>query len=330
MRLGLYILIVLLFGKLGNSYAQNIDSVIVKPDTLVIKKKVIYLDSATIARNTFIKDSITHIQDSIIWQIIKVPDVNRPNQFVDRLLKKYIITDRYLLSNNHTLKKGVVKYGTGVNKNHTKIWVIVVVLGLIISFSTLRYFYNSEISFIFSELYDTKKLNKINIERNVFSSWQFLILYILFCFTVGLYIYLVTNKLGNIYHYKDLLLFATLSLITFILVSVKIILLRFLGFVFNISVMVGHYIHILYITLFNMLFVLIPFLLILALIPQNISISAIWLSVLILILIYLIRVVKAILIVLNKHSFSKTYLFLYVCAFEICPIIILLKALNVS
>ncbi|TAH00947.1 MAG: DUF4271 domain-containing protein [Sphingobacteriales bacterium] len=330
MRLGFYIFIVLMFCQLINTSAQNIDSIVIKSDTVVSKKKIIYLDSATIARNLFIKDSITHIQDSLIWQFIKIPDVNRPNQFINSLLEKYLITDKYLLSNNQPCKTIIFKYGTGENKNSNKIWIIIVVLSLIISFSILKYFYNSEIVLIFTALYHTKTLSKINKERNVFSSWQFLVLYILFCLTLGLYLYLITNKLGNIYNYVGLTLFLSLSGVTLFLLSLKIILLRFLGFVFNITNMVSQYIHILYITLFNTLFVLLPFLLIFALITQRFSLLVIWLSVFVLALIYIIRLIKAAIIVLSKHTFSKTYLFLYVCAFEICPIIILIKALNIS
>lgn len=330
MRLGLYIFLVLIFCTLANNYAQTIDSAFVKPDTLVFKKKIIYLDSATIARNLFIKDSITHIQDSLIWQYIKTPVANRPNLFTISLLKKYLITDKYLLSNNHLDKKKVVKFGTGLNKNQTQIWLLLIIVGLIICFSIIRYFFTAEIALIFLALYNTKTLNKINKERNVFSSWQFLILYILFCFTLGLYLYLVTNKLGNIYNFKGLTLFLTLSFFVLILLSIKIILLRFLGFAFNISEMVSQYVHILYITLFNTLFVLLPFLIILALIPQGFSMLVIWLSVFVLALIYIIRLIKAVIIVLSKHTFSKTYLILYVCAFEICPIIILIKALNIA
>lgn len=319
-----------MFCQLINISAQNIDSIVIKPDTVVFKKKILYLDSATIARNLFIKDSITHIQDSLIWQFIKIPDVNRPNQFINSLLKKYLINDKYLLSNNQPSKTIIFKYGTGENKNSNKIWIIIVVISLIISFSILKYFYNSEIVLIFTALYHTKTLSKINKERNVFSSWQFLVLYILFCLTLGLYLFLITNKLGNIYNYEGLTLFLSLSVVTLFLLSLKIILLRFLGFVFNITNMVSQYIHILYITLFNTLFVLLPFLLIFALITQRFSLLVIWLSVFVLALIYIIRLIKAAIIVLSKHTFSKTYLFLYVCAFEICPIIILIKALNIS
>ncbi len=330
MRLGFYIFIVLMFCKLITTSAQSIDSIVIKKDTPVFKKKIIYLDSATIARNIFIKDSITHIQDSLIWQFIKTPDANRPNQFINFLLEKYIITDKYFLSNNQNRQKIIHKYGTGENKNHNQSWVLIVVISLIICFSVLKYYYNSEIALIFTALYYTKTLSRINKERNVFSSWQFLILYILFCLTLGLYLYLITNKLGNIYNFKGLTLFAILSVLTLLLLSIKIILLRTLGLVFNITKMVSQYIHILYITLFNTLFLLLPFLLLLALITQRFSILVIWLSVLVLGIIYLIRLVKAIMVVLSKHTFSKTYLFLYVCTFEICPIIILIKALNIG
>ncbi len=330
MRLGLYIFLVLIFCTQANNYAQTIDSVSVKPDTVLIKKKIIYLDSATIARNLFIKDSIIQIQDSLVWKYIKFPLANRPNLFTVGLLKKYLITDKYLLSNNHLNKNKEVKFGSGLNKNYNNIWILIVIISLVISFSILKFFYNSEIVLIFLALYHTKSLSKINKERNIFSSWQFLVLFILFCFTLGLYLYLVTKKLGNIYNYEGLTLFLSLSVITLFLLSLKIILLRFLGFVFNITNMVSQYIHILYISLFNTLFVLLPFLLIFALISQRFSLIAIWLSVFVLALIYILRLIKAAIVVLYKHTFSKTYLFLYICAFEICPIIILIKALNIS
>ncbi len=330
MRLGFCIFIVLMFCRLIHTSAQSIDSIVIKKDTLVFKKKIIYLDSATIARNIFIKDSITHIQDSLIWQFIKTPDANRPNQFINFLLEKYIITDKYFLSNNQNRQKIIYKYGTGENKNHNQSWVLIVVISLIICFSVLKYYYNSEIALIFTALYHTKTLDKINKERNVFSSWQFLVLYLLFCLTLGLYLYLITNKLGNIYYYKGLTLYVILCLLTFFLLSIKIILLHILGFVFNITKMVSQYIHIFYITLFNTLFLLLPFLLIFALITERFSMLLIWITVIILVIIYFIRLVKAVLIILSKHTFSKTYLFLYVCAFEISPIIILIKALNIG
>lgn len=318
--------------------AQKTDSLKFRRDTSTVKKKkYIVLDSATIARIAFIKDStllaqdsIKAVQDSISIQLIKAPLANRPNLFVAYLLKKYLITDKYLLQTTQNYKHKTIKFGTGDVKNYHKLWIIISIIGLIISFAFLRLFYAAELAFIFAAFYHTKTLKKINNEKNIFSSWQFLYLFILFSATAGLYLYLLTNQMGNIYNLSQFKLFLSLAVLILTLLATKITLLKFLGFVFNLQKMVKQYINILYITLFNTLFILLPIVLILALITRLYASYYIWFSVVCLGVIYVVRFVRAWLVVLGTHTFSKVYLFLYICSFELCPLIILIKALNIA
>jgi hypothetical protein len=327
MRFSFYILL-LLFCIPFALCAQSFDSISIKADTQIVSHKYIHLDSATIARNLFVKDSIHHFQDSLIMQFIKVPKADRPNLFTEFLLKKYVITDKYLLHSISSTKEVVYKYGLGQVKPNSKYWILLVIVTLIILFSILRYYYASEIYLIFFAFFNTKAFNKMNKESNVFSSWQFLILYILFGFAGGLYLYLLTQGLGNIYEYKDIQLFVILSFFTIGFISIKILLLKLLGFVFHLQDQVKGYLNIFYITLFNILFMLLPMLLIVALIPHTFKV--IFISLIILAIIYITTFIRTYVIVLSKYSFSKTYLILYICAFELCPILILMGALNIS
>ena len=328
MRYKLYFLILLVSFKISNLYAQSADSIPIKADTQAVSTKFLYLDSATIARNLFVKDSILHVQDSLIMQFLKAPEIARANLFTEILLKKYIITDKYLLHSNLDTKAVTFRYGTGQVKSGSKYWILLVILGLLIAFSLLRYYFTSEIGLIFSAFYDTRAFNKINKEANVFSSWQFFILYIMFGFAIGLYLYFLTQGLRNIYDYKDMQLFVVLSIITIGCITVKILLLRLLGFVFHLQYQVKGYLHIFYITIFNTLFLLLPLLLIVALIPYFIPLLVT--SVAILAIMYLTTFIRVYITILTKHSFSKIYLFLYICAFELCPLIVLIRALNIG
>ena len=328
MRYSLYILIFFLICKAGGLHAQLADSIPIRADTQIVTRKYVFLDSATIARNLFIKDSILHIQDSLVMQFVKAPETARPNLFTEFLLKKYLVTDKYLLQASSDQKKVTFKYGLGQAKSVSKYWILLVILILLFSFSILRYYFTSEINLIFTAFYSSKAFDKINKEAHVFSSWQFLILYIMFGFAAGLYLYLITQGLGNRYEYKEIQLFFFLSLIMIGLISLKITLLRLLGFVFNLQYIVKGFLNLLYINIFNALFILLPLLLIVALVPYSISVLLI--SVVILALIYFSTFLRAYVTVLSKHSFSKTYLFLYICAFELCPLIVFIKALNIG
>ena len=328
MRYTLYILMIFLIGKAGCLYAQLADSIPIRADTQIVAQKFVFLDSATVARNLFIKDSVLHIQDSLVMQFITAPEIARPNLFTEFLLKKYLVTDKYLLRASSYQRKIAFKYGLGQAKSGSKYWILLVILILLFSFSILRYYFTSEINLIFKAFYSTRAFNKINKETHMFSSWQFFILYIMFGFAAGLFLYLITKVLGNIYEYKDIELFIVLSGITVGCITLKILLLRLLGFVFHLQYQVRGYLNILYVTLFNTLFILLPLLLIAALVPH--AIPLILISIAILAMIYLSTFIRVYLAVLSKHSFSKTYLILYLCTFEICPLIILIRALNIG
>jgi hypothetical protein len=329
MRLNIFFVLFYMLCASSNLGAQVLDSTPVQLDTTIIQKKYIYLDSATIARNLFVKDSITHIQDSITWQFLKTPALNRPNLYIDSLLNRYIIKDSYLLTPAFGANKYVFRYGIGEIKPKPNYLILIMGIFLVIYFCVVRYFFGHQIKNLFLAFYFQKYLKKINTDRNLFLSLHFLLLFLLFCLSSAAYIYLITNKIGNIYTFKGIQLLAILSAAVLLCSILNNVLIRLIGFVFKLSTITNQYLALLYISMCNMLFFILPFILLLPLVSSNYSKIIIWFSVALLAIIYVIRFIRMLLIIVSTHTFSKTYIFLYVCAFELCPLIILIRALNI-
>ncbi|TAF45120.1 MAG: DUF4271 domain-containing protein [Sphingobacteriales bacterium] len=325
------LLFVFVYGLLVwvNLSAQVTDSIPAKADTIGIQKKYIYSDSATIARNLFIKDSITHIQDSITWQFLKIPPTNRPNLYLDSLLRVYIITDKYLLTSALGASKYIFRYGIGQVKPSSNYWILTFGTILILYFAMVRYFFSHQIKHLFLSFYFDKYLRKINTDRNTIISPHFLLLFILFCLSSGTYIYLVTSKIGNVYSLKEMQLLLFLSFCILLFSVLNNIIIWLIGFVFNLFAITNQYLGLLYASMCNILFILLPLAVLLPLLPSLYIKPVIWLSVALLGAVYVVRFLKMLIIIVTKHTFSKTYIILYVCAFELCPLIVLIRALNI-
>ncbi len=280
------------------------------------------IDSVAVKRDSFIKDSLT-------WQYLRIADAMRPNLFIDSLLRKYLVKDPYLLKPYPGFLSQAKLFGTGKPKKMLDFWVLFMLFGLICSFGILRVAFAKETALIFQSFFNNRVLNQINKEDNIFVSWQFLFLYILFALTLGLYLFLLTYKLGINYSYSGFKLYLIISFVFTIIFTLKIIVLRFIGFIFDIKKAVRDYVNIIYLSYFNLSFFFLPLTLILSLSTDNFTNLIIIISITLLLLILGVQFFRAIINILSNYRFSKIYLFLYLCALEICPVFILIKALKV-
>jgi len=290
------------------------DSARVRP-----QQHMAFLDSVAMAtqlRQQFVEDSLA--------TMFIMPDSNRVNLYTD-----YII--------NHELYKGYTfldipfnskrKTGYGHNRQSRDPWIIAIIIGLLLYTAFLNLTLGTEIKSIFQSFYSTRSSMMDKEERGI-NLWAFIGLFILFGLTFGLFLYQLAGYNGVYYSISGMQLFVALSLIIISLFALKFLLLRFLGFLFDINNIVGEYITTLYLTYFNIAFVFLPvavcFSLIAAqLIPYLLAVALI-LIVVIFIWIYLRSSVN----IISNIRFHKFYLFIYLCALEICPILILIKVLS--
>jgi len=110
----------------------------------------------------------------------------------------------------------------------------------------------------------------------------------------------------------------------------KFLVLKFLGFVFDINKLVSEYISALSLTYFNITFVFLPVALCFSLIADKFIPFLLAVTLLFVVIIFIWQYLRSSVSIISNFRFHKFYLFIYLCALEICPILILIKALNIG
>ncbi|TCD12582.1 DUF4271 domain-containing protein [Pedobacter frigidisoli] len=282
-------------------------------------------DSATLARQVFVTDSIIHhtwvLPDSLI----------NKGALLDTIQKEYVFPKLDLLAwqkKYQYLKKKANPYQLGASIPKGNVGLLGFIFAMLVIFAILKNAFSKQLSAIVQSFFSNRILNNINKEDNLFSSWPFLLLFIQFGFILGMFFFLVAQYY-DMYQAKDgFRFFFTISITIIVFYALKLIILRFLGYLFNVQKPVGEYISILYLSYFNASLLFIPLVVAFALSPLKYGVVYIVLAFLLLGIIFAFQLLRAGVTILSNNKFSRMHLFLYFCALEICPILILIKTIG--
>nr|WP_294877191.1 DUF4271 domain-containing protein [uncultured Pedobacter sp.] len=325
MNLSRVILIVSLFFALsysqtyGQTVPQTADSVVV-PTTYTRK---FVKDPAFLARQKFVTDSImTHtwlFPDSMV----------RKHMIMDSIIKANVVGRSDLINRYKELTTmKVSKYRLGKPVPKGSVWVPAIVALLLVLFAVLKISFNKQLQTIVQSFFSNRVLNNLNKEDNLFTSWPFLLLFVQFGFTIGMFFYLVSGFYHISFPGTGFQFYLSISILIVVLYIMKIVILRILGYLFDIQKPVNEYVTILYLSYFNLSLIFIPLVIAFALSPLKYGPYYIAISFILLGVIFAFQFIRAGVNILSHHRFSKVYLFLYFCALEICPILILIKAIG--
>ena len=268
------------------------------------------------------------ISDSLGKVYVVAPNPNRPNTFVDSILKANAYKgDLYLGLSSKTRSL----QGYGHTRPSRDIWVIAIIIALLLFAAGLNIFSSKDMGNVFQSFYNRKTPGHAGKEDSPINFWTFVGLFLLFGFTCGLLLYLLTTGYYKVYYtIAGLQLFVTLSLVIIALFASKFLVLKFLGFVFDINKLVAEYITALSLTYFNITFVFLPIALCFSLIADKFIPMLLAITLLLVIVIFIWQYLRSSVDIISNFRFHKFYLFIYLCALEICPILILIKALNIG
>jgi hypothetical protein len=152
-----------------------------------------------------------------------------------------------------------------------------------------------------------------------------LLLNVFFTSSMGLYLFLLLRNTGFITNYNINLLIPSFILLIGAIYCVKYMWLRFMGWLFAASPLTDTYIFILYLINKVLGIVLLPFLIILAFCSPSLANAAFYISIIVVILLIVYRYIRAYGLIKSQISFNKFHFFLYFCAFEIIPVLVLGK-----
>ncbi len=266
------------------------------------------------------------IADSIAMLYIR-PDSLHEYQFIDAIKKNNIFNNSSLSSSAPLKQK--TRLRNGQSRSSRDPWVIAVIIGLLIYTAFLNLFLSKDIRNVIQSFYNKNALTQVEKEGGLVNSWAFVGLFLLFCLTLGLVLYQLTVYYNRAFPISGFQLFISLSLIISLLFVFKFIVLKFIGYVFDANHLVSEYIAILNLTYFNIAFVLLAVALCFSLIANQFIPWLLIFTLLFIAIIFAWQYLRSSVNIISNFRFHKFYLFIYLCALEICPVLILIKALNI-
>jgi len=222
----------------------------------------------------------------------------------------------------------IPQYQEGKPIERRELWIIASIAFLLILFAILKNFFDKQLTLLVQSFFSNRVLSNVNKEDNLFTSWQFLLLFLHFGFTIGLFFYLVGQSKELSFVKDGFQSFISISIGIVILYVLKVVVLKMLGFFFNVQKPINEYISILYLTYFNSSFLFMPLVIAFALSPAHYGKFYMATAIILLAIIFVFQLIRAGINILSQNRFSKVYLLLYFCTLEICPILILIKAIG--
>ncbi len=215
----------------------------------------------------------------------------------------------------------------GQQKNSRPIWVLFVVTFLFIVLGVLRIVFPVELKIIVDAYYRERLLIQVSKEDNLATSWPYIFLYVIFSLSLGLFVVLLISNFND-YNYLTFENFLKNSGFIALLFIAKILLIRFVSFVFLLEKIVREYIAILYLIYFNSMFILLPFLLAVVFLPTIYFSTIAVIYAICVFFLFSYRFVRTAFHLFGNFKFSIFYLILYLCSLELAPILILVRSLS--
>lgn len=308
---------------------------------LILIALLVFLSVKTACAQTVAADSLTQLyaipdsaelvkikfkSDSMARFFIARPDSSRKNQFTESVIKANLYTGYAFLDMHYQPAKNKVQQGK--MRHFRSGWMLAVILVLLLYLAVLNRFMGKSISDIIESFYSQRLLSQFTKEENLLNSWAFILLFLLFGATIGLLFYQITSYYNHNYAEDGWQLYLGFTFAAIIFFILKIVVLRVLGLIFNIRNLVKEYISILYLTYFNVTFISLPLVVCFGLIADSFKPLLLLVCGVLLLVVLFWQYIRSSINILSVYRFSKVYLFIYLCALEFCPVLILIKALK--
>lgn len=208
-------------------------------------------------------------------------------------------------------------------------WLIFILLGILCFTSILIAIYRKEINTTFQAFFNTSSARNLYREQTSFLKLESFSSYILFAFSMGTYCFLIVQILSP---YSPLKSLGSLLLCIMGVASIyflKYIQLKIIAFILPFSQEIDFYNFTISNTNKILGFLLIPILFLLAYSSLENQSSILYFSFFLLALVYSYRTLKGLSMAGSIIILHKFHFFIYLCAVEVAPILILLKLLSI-
>ena len=238
----------------------------------------------------------------------------------------------YLLSHNNTFRlqgapsedMAVIREDDGRSaRTHTELFYVItaVIFFLAVIRVTFTKYFSDLVRAFFNPTLSQRQLRE-QLSQTPFPA---LLLNVFFTLSSGLYLFVILRHARYITVRNPLVLIPVFMGLFMVIYVVKYAFLRFTGWLFNYPEVTGGYVFTLYMVNKMLGVALLPFILVVAFADPDVATVAINISVVLIILLFAYRYVRSYALVKNQIFFNKFQFFIYLCGFEIAPVLIIGK-----
>ncbi|RTL57161.1 MAG: DUF4271 domain-containing protein [Sphingobacteriales bacterium] len=292
---------------------------------------IVLFSVVTVFTNAQVKDSALVIVKPAIADSLKADSIFAKKDSVTGVIPGSTrpFDKRTVLQSNlffNLFGKGEYKieeFASGERKD----WLFYLMLALLFFLAILRISYHKYFNNLFRLFFRTTLRQSQVKEQLVQSQLSNLLFNIFFFIASGVYLFLLVRYYDiSITSNKWRELGTCFALIT-ILYTVKFAVLKASGWVFGIKPAIETYTFIVFLVNKVLGVLLIPFIILMAFAANNIAKIALTLSLLMIVSMFIYRFVRSYLPIQNDIKVSRFHFFLYLCAFEITPLLLIYKVL---
>lgn len=222
-------------------------------------------------------------------------------------------------------------YYTRTRQEPTPDWYTAMLLIIAVFITIIKVYYARVFQHLIKSFYNATAANQVVREENMLVQRATVVLNVVSYIVMALYFY----RVSEFYMFKPewmgkgfvkFIFFAVLISIAY---SVKMFLVKALGVVFNVDRPVASYIYNLFLVNIILGMLLLPLLILISYVSYQYVPYLVLASIIIALSIFLYRMIKTIQLWIGVPGFSLYYLILYLCAFEILPIMILARVASI-
>lgn len=250
---------------------------------------------------------------------VKKPGVHMYDTIMQQLAK----TNKYLNTDGKTPQYDI----NPLRPDRRQDWLVYLVGGVLLLLGIIRTTYLKYFSDLFRAFLNptlSQRQLKDQLSQSPFPNF---LLNAFFVVSLGLYLYLMMYRLNYPTDAIAWMLIPGLMILVGVIYAVKYVVLRFCGWLFGNEDLIDAYVFILYLINKVLGILLAPFLIVLAFCEPEIATTSLYISVFFIVLLIVYRYVRSYSLVRQYLSFSKLHFFLYLCAFEVVPVLIITKVL---
>jgi len=206
----------------------------------------------------------------------------------------------------------------------SKDWITLVILFVLTLVTIVKFYYNQRFTKLFSLLYSEKYYTDYLKTKPFLFNIFHLLLFIIFLINLSLLIYFCYQVLKPDDFYNEFFFFSQIVAITLLYIIIRYCVGYLLGVIFKVSEYQRHFTFLKISNLAMLSVLFLPLLIIISYSTISIHKFLVYFSLILLVILFLYR--YFVMIQNERLNFNKLfYLFLYLCALEIAPIIVVYK-----